>query len=321
MSRPGDFWKSLSIALAVAGAALAPTGAAVAATLTNLYDFNLFSGDGRSPSGPLAFDGAGALYGTTSNGGAHGLWGTVFKLTPPGDPSAPWPGSVLYSFTGGPDGGQPRSGVIFDRAGNLYGTTLVGATDAVGCGLYARRGCGTVFEGFPPATPDGAWGGRLLHTFTGTPDGGNPGGLFLDPATGIIYGTTETGGLPSDNCVAGYCGTVFSLTPPANPADPWTYSVIWQFPGGADGGNPSQSARLVMDVSGALHGTTQRGGADGVGTLFQLTPGPAGYSLTTLWSFRGRTAIMTAIGFERAGPILKPLEQWRNSILRGNRRG
>lgn len=90
MSRAGDFWKLVSIATAVLAAALAPAGGAVGAELTTLYNFApISSADGHGPSGPLAFDQPGALYGTTVAGGAHDL-GTVFNLTPPIDPSAPW---------------------------------------------------------------------------------------------------------------------------------------------------------------------------------------------------------------------------------------
>jgi len=78
---------------------------------------------------------------------------------------------------------------------------------------------------------------------------------------------------------------VFKLTAPATADAAWTFGVIWQFTGGAYGGNPSEASRLVMDMSGALYGTTTRGGAHGSGTVFQLTPTEAGYSLTTIWRF------------------------------------
>ena len=292
MSGPGGFWKLLSIAALLLGTALAPAGAAAAAALTVLHNFYTISGsgDGYYPSGPLAFDKFGALYGTTFNGGVTGGGGTVFKLTPPADPSAPWTERILWSFTG-PEGRVPLTGVIFDKEGNLYGTASWGGSSFTGCAHVGARpvGCGTVFEGIPPADPDGPWGGRLIWSFTGTPDGGNPYGLFLDDATGVIYGTTSLGGLYSVNCsnnpFSHYCGTVFALTPPASADAAWTFTVIYRFTGGADGGNPTRG--LVRDASGALYGTTGNVVAFGQGTVFQLTPGPSGYTLKTIWSFTG----------------------------------
>ena len=277
MAGPGGLWKRVSIAALVLGTALAAWGASAEPALTTLYSFGSISGDGAPPRGPLAFDELGALYGTTIVGGAY-HWGTVFKVTPPAEESGPWSEQILYSFRGDRDGAFPSSGVIFDRAGNLYGTAQQG-------GAY---GYGTVFRGVAPADPDGPWGGQLLWSFTGMEDGSYPGGLLLDGSTGVLYGTTDRGGLPSPDCAQRYCGTVFSLTPPATADAAWTYTVIWRFTGGEDGGNPGwDDAHLAIDESGALYGTTWTGGAYGHGTVFRLTPGEGGYSLTTIWSFSG----------------------------------
>src|ERR1035438_880625 len=115
---------------------------------TTLYDFCSLPScsDGTSPWGDLILDSAGNLYGTTLYGGSSGCLGlgcgTVFELMPNGNGG--WKESILYTFSGTSDGVWPYSGVIFDKNGNLYGTTLYGGSS--GCG---GLGCGTVFELMP----------------------------------------------------------------------------------------------------------------------------------------------------------------------------
>jgi uncharacterized repeat protein (TIGR03803 family) len=146
-----------------------------------LFSFN--GDDGTLPSGPLLLGPGGVLYGTTEGGGAHAA-GTVFQLTPPVNRGAPWTHTVLYSFTGGNDGGFVSNGVIADKQGRLYGT----ASNAI-------------FKLTPQS--DGTWTEIVLHNFTG-PDGF----LAICQLTffkGALYGTTEEGG-------AFGIGTVFQLT-------------------------------------------------------------------------------------------------------------
>lgn len=151
-----------------------------------------FSGpDGEAPEDALIFDDSGNLYGTTIFGGAYGD-GTVFELTPNTDGT--WREKKLHQFTGGEDGANPYARVIFDAAGNLYGTTYAG-------GAY---GYGTVFELTPNGS--GGWKETVLHQFTGGKDGANPyAGLIFD-AAGNLYGTTWVGGSSGD-------GVVFEITP------------------------------------------------------------------------------------------------------------
>jgi uncharacterized repeat protein (TIGR03803 family) len=141
--------------------------------------------DGTYPIGDLVRDKAGNLYGTTYAGGTYGE-GTVFKLDTTGTET------VLYSFTGLADGAVPRAGLVRDKAGNLYGTTVEGGNLSCSCGVVFKL--------------DPAGGETLLHTFTGGADGGILyGGLVRDKA-GNLYGTTANGG-------ASGAGTVFKLTP------------------------------------------------------------------------------------------------------------
>ncbi len=157
--------------------------------------------DGGLPEGGLIFDQNGVLYGTTVVGGASDI-GTVFKLTPPAIGQTAWTETVLYSFTGGTDGGYPDAGLIFDQNGALYSTTQVGGA----LGNCFGDGCGTVFKLTPPAIGQTAWTETVLYSFTGGTDGAYPvAGLIFDQ-NGALYGTTGGG-------VAWSQGTVVKLTP------------------------------------------------------------------------------------------------------------
>jgi uncharacterized repeat protein (TIGR03803 family) len=181
--------------------------------------------------------------------------------------------NALYSFSGGSDPKFPYAGLIFDKAGNLYGTTEFGGTNNQG----------TVFEINPQS--NGSWTETVLYNFTGSADGGQPyGGLVLD-AAGNLYGTTNFGG--NSNCNNG-CGTVFKLTPGSSG---WNETVLYAFTGGSDGREPY--ARLLSDASGNLYGTTLLGGnigstcSTGCGTVFKLTPGASGWTESVLYAFQG----------------------------------
>ena len=233
--------------------------------------------DGAQPFAGLIFDAAGNLYGTTRYGGNQEE-GAVFKLAPTSDGT--WTESVLHSFTG-PDGAQPFAGLIFDAAGNLYGTTNYGGP--AGCTGETGEMCGVVFKLAPK--PDGTWTESVLHSFTtlGADGAGPQGGLSFD-AAGNLYGTTVQGG--SAACADG-CGVVFKLAPTADGT--WMESVLHRFTGGADGGAPE--AGLIFDAAGNLYGTTFQGGSTacsgGCGVVFKLTPTAGGYKETVLRTFLG----------------------------------
>jgi uncharacterized repeat protein (TIGR03803 family) len=148
---------------------------------------HVFTGgaDGGYPYyGGVVRDPAGNLYGTTSFGGAHQYFGTVFKVNKAGTQT------VLYSFSGGADGGQPNASLIRDATGNLYGTTIGG-------GAF---GHGTVFK------LDKAGKETVLYSFAGGTDAASPNADLLRDAAGNLYGTTIAGGTSGG-------GTVFKLTP------------------------------------------------------------------------------------------------------------
>jgi uncharacterized repeat protein (TIGR03803 family) len=229
--------------------------------------------DSDNPQGTLIFDATGNLYGTTTGSQDDGS-GTVFKLTPNSDGS--WTESVLYTFCSlknCTDGANPQAGLIFDPAGNLYGTTAAG-------GLCNSAACGIVFKLTPNS--DGSWTESVLYNFcsvSNCADGsGAEAGLIVDTA-GNLYGTTEFGGT-STACTDG-CGVAFQLTP--NQDGSWTESVLHSFTSTPDGANPF--AGLIFDAAGKnLYGTTFGGGDElcyvGCGVVFKLTPNSKGGSWT-----------------------------------------
>jgi uncharacterized repeat protein (TIGR03803 family) len=248
--------------LAIFTASLLTTGSrAVAQEEKVLHSFN--GKNGSTPYAGLIFDTAGNLYGTTFSGGAYGD-GTVFELTP--EAGGGWTETVLHSFNGN-DGSAPYAGLIFDAAGNLYGTTFSG-------GAY---GDGTVFELTPEA--GGGWTETVLHAFNGNDGQFTYAGLIFD-TTGNLYGTTLYGGAHGN-------GTVFELTPEVSGS--WTETVLHNFDdNGKDGNNPY--AGVIFDAVGNLYGTTYGGGTYDGGTVFELTPGASGsWTETILHNFSDST--------------------------------
>jgi uncharacterized repeat protein (TIGR03803 family) len=202
--------------------------------------------DAEDPYAGLTRDNAGNFYGTTLYGGTQGGFGTVFKLHAGKK-------TILHSFAGTPDGEDPRSVLVRDAAGNLYGTTQYGGTNG---------GYGTVFK------LDAEGKLTLRYSFAGTPDGDDPyAGLLRDK--GNLYGTTYYGG------TNGGFGTVFKLNTKGN------LTLLHSFAGMPDGQNPY--SRLIRDVAGNLYGTTFYGGTTGSGSVFKLDT--AG-KLTVLHNFK-----------------------------------
>jgi uncharacterized repeat protein (TIGR03803 family) len=193
---------------------------------------------------------------------------------------------VLYSFcpvSGCADGNDPQSNIVFDPAGNLYGTTYVG-------GAYHR---GVVFQ---LIRSNGKWTEKVLHTFTPSLKLGRlPNALIRDTA-GNLYGTTFQGGI--DSC-PGYpgCGTVFELTPGTN--GEWTLKVLHRF-NGKDGFEPTYGG-LILDTAGNLYGTTEAGGPYSHGAVYELTASNGKWTEKILYSFCSPSGC--AAGFPAGGVI------------------
>ncbi len=270
-----------------------------------------FGGNGgQTPLGSLISDSSGNFYGTTSMAGMNGK-GTVFEVSATGTET------VLHSFGSGSDGQNPEGNLVFDSAGNLYGTTSAGGTNGTGTVfelspngtetvLYSFGSgadgqnpySGLIFDGsgnfygttvnggtFGGGTafelsPNGAggWTETVLYSFgNGSSDGKNPYSALVFDSSGNLYGTTNNGG------ASGF-GTVFELLPSASPNRCCREMPIYSFGSGSDGANPF--AGLTFDTSGNLYGTTNGGGTNGMGTAFELSPdGSGGYSETVLYAF------------------------------------
>lgn len=226
--------------------------------LNPLKNFGQLGNGPSEPFSKLTIGPDGALYGTTYVGGTGGN-GTVFKLQPPPNAcasfSCPWTLTVLHNFDWS-DGAQPIGEVVFDHAGNIYGT----ASEGGGTCTVLSGGCGVVYE----LSPSGSgWTESVIFNFNneGGSAGAVPSGGLIFDAAGNLYGVTWLGGIPSNS------GVIYRLSPPQG--EGWTQTVLYQCGLGGLGFLPVGT--LLMDSSGNLYGEMQGGGLNNGGTVFQLT--------------------------------------------------
>jgi uncharacterized repeat protein (TIGR03803 family) len=169
---------------------------------------------------------------------------------------------VIYSTQANSLGAAPSIGAT-DESGNLYGVTF-------------SISHGVVFELSPAGT---SWTEKTLHTFLGTPDGLEPTGLVRDSA-GNLYGTTGFGGTGNVSSCTAHCGIAFELSPQSDGS--WTETVLYNFTGGQNGGNPYGG--LVLDKSGNLYGISPYSGLN-KGIVFRLSPSNGSWTYQRLYSF------------------------------------
>jgi len=254
---------------------------------STLYTFN--GPDGARPMARVIIGPDGTLYGTTTSGGtgpcsygsAPGC-GTVFNLRPPATSCksalCPWTETVLYSFQGFTDGSEPTFGdLVFDAAGNIYGTTPHG-----GQGDH-----GTVYE----LTPShGGWTETVLYRFQSGDGGATPYGGVVFDKVGNLWGTTALGGTYNN-------GTIYQLVPSGGG---WTENVVYNFYGGSDGANPY--AGLIVDQFDNFYGGTF--GANGTMVkVYELSPSNGGWTFNTLYSFNTNQGIIGKLAMDAAGNL------------------
>jgi len=257
-----DFFLVLVAVLTCFAIAGGTAGIASASSTKVIYSFAGGS-DGEYLDTDLVMDSAGNIYGSTVQGGDFGS-GTVFQLSPS---ATGWSHTVLYSFRGGKDGGEPYKGVTLDAQGNVYGTAVTGG------GGSCEGGCGVAFK---LTNSSGSWTQSVIHTFTGGADGSGPGSGLTFDSRGNLYGMTPTGG-------AYGVGVAYQLRPQTDGS--WRLSVIHTFTGGADGSSAS-AGRLILDRAGNLYGVTTVGGANGKGVAFEINHASTGWTLLPLYAFQ-----------------------------------
>ena len=243
--------------------------------LSPIYSFGSQPHDGILPYARVVFGPDGLLYGTTSYGGAEG-YGTVFSLQPPATACkvalCPWLETTLYSFTNGADGGYPQFGdLIFDQAGNMYGTTYGGGTSGEGVVFKLTRS-------------NSGWAESVIWNFGGSSGCCPYGGMIFDSA-GNLYGTTV--------------GTVYELSPTQSG---WNETKLYSF----TGENGSGAGGLIM-AHGDLFGIT--GGVDGgIAAVYELTPQDGSWSFSLLQNFGSQyTAPVAPPTFDSQGNLYGPL--------------
>lgn len=231
-----------------------------AQTVATLHTFSQDNSEGIVVRHALIQAADGDFYGTALSGGSHNA-GTIFKISPTGI------FTLLYTFTGGPDGALPGGALIQGRNGDFYGVTERGG-DLQACGGV---GCGTIFQ----LQPDGTL--TTIYSFTGGDNGQGPEGSLVQGSDGALYGVTSYGG-------PAFAGTIFRVTLAGN------YQQLYAFTGRDDGLRPISG--LVQGSDGAFYGTTLWGGAanscggSGCGTIYKIT---ATDVFTHLYSFTGKS--------------------------------
>ena len=290
IDRSGNLYGTTSGCGGGAGTVFKLTHAGGGWILNTLYSFSA-GNDGASPWAGLVFGPDGALYGTTSGRNVNGLYGTVFMLRPANNPChsvlCPWNVTVLYAFSDSSGGWEPGYGnVVFDAAGNIYGSTVTGGAN----------GAGTVYK---LTHSNGNWTESVLYNFSTSDNGGAfpYGGVVLDSA-GNVYGTAETGGIYGG-------GVLYRLT---QSGSSWTETVLHSFAIG-DGYDPL--SRPILDQQGNLYGTTSRGPGDqSGGTVYQLGASGGTYSvLTALPALPGTNGPVAALTMDAAGNLYGTSQQ------------
>ena len=260
-------------------------------TVTTIYAFPGATGPYYPEA--LVMDPAGNIYGANNGGRLTNVYGEIYKLSPNGQGG--WTYSTIYQFHGS-DGRFPQGSLLFDSAGNLYGTTNQGGqcpTDSKGCGL--------VYELSPQS--NGKWTEQLLYHFGAfSGDGRYPASGLVFDSKGNLYGTTTGGGLTGCPNSNEYCGTVFELV---HTAKGWKEKILYALTI-SQGEYPHDAPTL--DAAGNLYATAYEGGAQLYGTVFELTPTSQGeWKFHLIHSFNSYTTGAIPVGgvtFDATGNLI-----------------
>jgi uncharacterized repeat protein (TIGR03803 family) len=229
----------------------------------------------------LTVDASGNFYGSTLNAGAYGA-GNIFELV---NSAGTYTIQTLHDFTGANgDGSAPTTGLTVDAAGNLYGTTQSGGSNNSGIVYELVNSAGTYTE-------------KVLYSFTNSGgDGGSPfGGVVMD-ANGNLYGATTTGGIYGR-------GTIYELV-----ASSGTYGeqVLHSFNPGCAGDGASPQGALFKDPSGNIYATTNQGGTNGTGSVFEFLPASGAANLTSMTLAASVAAAIAGEPVQLTASILSP---------------
>jgi hypothetical protein len=281
-------------------------GLAAAAFAQSEAPIYTFTAGQLAASPNLISDSAGNLYGATYYSP------TVYELSPPTEAGGSWTYTALDTVPG------IVSSLAIDKTGNIFGTTNTGGIYAASCSF----GCGTIFELIPPTEPGAAWAENILFEFTHGehgPTSPEPDGITVGPG-GVLYGAATRGG--NQNALGG----IFALRPPTPTSQTWTFEVLYEFQGRADGYYPN--GPFTIDKKGNLYGTTRAGGIESTscveagyvscGTVFELSrPASSGdaWTKTTLYDFSASDGY-----FPNGGLILDASGKFLRDHLRGELR-
>ena len=268
--------------------------------LNPLHNFTY--SNGGYPASQMIFGPDGNLYGTTYAAGQGSCYlgdgcGVVFRMQPSASAcvsvSCPWTETVLHTFTGASDGGNPIGDIVFDAAGNLYGATQYG-----GANICEGVGCGVVYKLTPSSN---GWTETVIHDFAGGSDGFMPSGGVMSDTAGNLYGVTADGGTVND-------GVVYELTPSM---DGWTETVLYTFQGTNQGAHPLGT--LVADPAGNLYGST--GGDYTYGSrVFELAQ-PGTWTYQILWNFPGWTTPAAGLTLDNSGNVYGAIQDAGDALF------
>jgi uncharacterized repeat protein (TIGR03803 family) len=252
-------------------------------TLTTLYSFGSAPHDGLFPGSGVIIDSNGDLFGTTGVGGRHGAAdGTVFELSHPLVQGGQWIETVLYRFSGTPDGKIPLGRLVMTSTGALAGTTLHGGVDDSGIAYTLA-----------PGAQPGTWKRAKLHDFGTVPDDVVTPDLGLFSAPEGLYGVDQGG--------ANNTGAFYQLTPPASGRGAWTQNILFSFQASGSGDAALPGGEPIRDAGGNFYGVTALGGVNNLGAVYELSPStvPGGsWTEAVLYSFNGTDGTLPS------GPLL-----------------